>query len=109
MQIDIVIPHMIPFWNPWDIASTLEVRTGITNTIRNIRKVKHVQNMVLWRIVAVLMVFYHCTPTYDTFLESLGHCEYSGMVYMVTIRKTRRVKNVQNIGFWKILAVLMGI
>ena len=106
-------------------------------------------------------VFWHCTPTYDTFLESLGHCEYSGRVYttfghhqedqegqecpkhgvledfgcldgyfvivplhmilfwnpwdivsilegctgfLVTIMKIRKVKNVQHMGFWRILS-----
>ena len=51
----IVPPHMIPFWNPWDIVSTLEGCTRHLVTIRKIRKVKNVQNMGFWRILAVLM------------------------------------------------------
>ena len=48
----IVSPHMIPFWNPWDIVSILEGCTGFFVTIMKIRKVKNVEHMGLWRILS---------------------------------------------------------
>ena len=52
----VIVPqHMIPFWNPWDIVSTLEGCTQLLVTTRKIRNAKNVQNMGFWRIFAVLM------------------------------------------------------
>ena len=44
----IVPPHMIPFWNPWNILSILEGCTQSLLTTRKIRKVNNVQNMGFW-------------------------------------------------------------
>ena len=38
----ILPPHMIPFWNPWDVGSTLEGFTGLLVNIRKMRKVKNI-------------------------------------------------------------------
>ena len=40
---DIVTPNVIPFWNPWDHGSKLELFTRFFVTIRINRKVKNVQ------------------------------------------------------------------
>ena len=40
---DIVTPHVIPFWNPWDHGSKRELFTRFFVTIRINRKVKNVQ------------------------------------------------------------------
>jgi len=40
----ILPPHMIPFWNPWDVVSILEGCTGFLVTITKISKVKNVQH-----------------------------------------------------------------
>ena len=52
---DIVTPHMIPFWNPWDHGSTQEQFLGYLVTIRMIRNVKNVQKLGFQRILGVLM------------------------------------------------------
>ena len=52
-------PHMIPFWNPWDIGSTLE---GCTRLLVTIRKISKVENVQKWRISGVLMGFLSLQP-----------------------------------------------
>ena len=51
----IVTILVIPFWNPWDQGSTLEVIPGFLVTIRMIRNVKNVQKVGFWRILGILM------------------------------------------------------
>ena len=105
----IATPHMIPFWNPWDIMRALEGCTGLLVTIRNIRKVRNIPKHGVLEDFgcldgAFVIVTPHMIPFWNPWgvASTLEGCR--GL--LVTIRK---VKNVQNMGFQRILAVLMCI
>ena len=81
--IDIVTPHMIPFWNPWDHRRYL----GIVCTIFGHPQNDQEGQKYLIKSFGGFWVYWcrlwRYSPIYDTFLEPLGQWKYLWIVYRI--------------------------
>ena len=67
------------------ISDIMSAQMKIAASIHHFKKISLVEalysSIICHQMPITIQVFNHFTPTYDTFLESLGRWEYSGRVY----------------------------